>query len=166
MSEYTVEELTAPEPALFDQIEPMFLDMYDHMTRNGLLLRLAPGGEKLWRAWVESTLGRLTTLAIARAPDGRVVGFALAAIALMPDYLGGGRVGRCHEAYVAPEARGQRVNSRMMQVLRSWFLAKGASSVEAQVLVGNASAIAVWERIGFRIERFQLRRFIDRRAHT
>ena len=166
MSEYTVEELTAPDPAVFDQIEPLFLDMYDHMTKHGLLLRLAPGGEKLWRAWVEKTLGRFTTLAIARAPDGRVIGFALAAIALVPDYLGGGRVGRCHEAYVSPEARGQKVNARMMQVLKRWFLEKGATSVEAQVLVGNADAIAVWERIGFRTELFQLRRFINEGAHA
>lgn len=161
-----MERLTVPEPAVLDQIEPMLLDLYDHMNRHGLLQQLAPGGEKLWRAWVEKSLGRFTTLAIARAPDGRVVGFSLAAIALVPDYLGGGRVGKCHETYVSPDARGKHVVMRLFLALRSWFLEKGATSAEAQVLVGNAVSIAFLERMGFRHELFQLRRFTRRDADS
>ena len=161
MSGYTIERLATPEPDVLDQIEPMLLDLYDHMNKHGLLLRLAPGGEKLWRAWVEKSLGRFTALAIARAPDGRVVGFSLAAMALVPDYLGGGRVGRCHETFVSPEARGQHVVMRLFMSLRDWFVEKGATSAEAQVLVGNAVSIAFLERMGFKHELFQLRRFLS-----
>lgn len=163
MSEYTVERLATPEPAVLDQIEPMLLALYDHMNRHGLLLRLAPGGEKLWREWVERSLGRFTTLAIARAPDGRVVAFSFAAISLVPDYLGGSRVGRCHETFVSPEARGQHVVMRLFMVLRDWFVEKGATSAEAQVLVGNSVSIAFLERMGFKHELFQLRQFIATR---
>lgn len=156
----SVRRLEKADPALLDQVERQFVVMYEFMNDHGLLLKLAPEGEKRWRRSIERALGRFSALAVATEGD-TVAGFAHGAIAMVPDYLGGGVVAQVNHVYVDERYRGLKLTTRMIDVLSEWFVEKNAQSIELQVLSDNAHAIEVWEHLGFRRELHQLRWFLE-----
>ena len=159
MTDVTVRRLERADAAILDQVERQFVMMYEYMNAHGLLMRLAPEGEKRWRRSVERALGRFSTLAVAMSGD-TVAGFAHGAIAMVPDYLGGGVVAQVNHVFVDEGFRGLKLTTRMIDVLTEWFVEKHAASIELQVLHGNEHAIEVWEHLGFRRELHQLRWFL------
>ena len=160
MTTLTVRRLEQPEAALLDQVERQFVSLYQFMNAHGWLLPLAPGGEKRWRRSVERALGRFSALAIAL--DGDIVaGFAHGAMALVPDYLGGGAVGQINHVFVEERYRDQDVTAPMIGVLTEWFREKNAASVEGRVIYGDKHALDVWEQHGYTRELHQLRWFLE-----
>ena len=159
IAEVVVRRLDRPDAAVLDQVERQFVAMYEYMNAHGLLLRLAPQGEKRWRRSIERALGRFSVLAVASSGD-TVAGFAHGAIAMVPDYLGGGVVAQVNHVFVEERFRGLKLTTRLIDVLTEWFLEKNAQSIELQVLHDNEHAIEVWEHLGFRRELHQLRWFL------
>lgn len=159
MADVTIRRLDRADAAILDQVERQFVSMYEFMNAHGLLLKLAPEGEKRWRRSIERALGRFSALAVAIDRD-TVAGFAHGAIAMVPDYLGGGVVAQVNHVFVDERYRGQKLTTRMIDVLTEWFLEKNAQSIELQVLHDNEHAVQVWEHLGFRRELHQLRWFL------
>ena len=75
-----------------NQVEHLFLDMYEYMQHHGLLLGLADKGEKKWMDSVLKGLGRFGVLYISTV-DKEITGFAHGSIRLSPDYLGNKKLG-------------------------------------------------------------------------
>jgi len=134
------------------------------MGAHGLLIPLADNGASIWRESVTRTLGRLSVLGIATRGDS-VVGFAHGAVALLPAYLGGARIGQVNHVFVSPALRSGGIGRRLLDVLETWFHARGVSSLELQVLSRNEGAVRFWEREGFERELLQMRRGL-RPAHA
>lgn len=81
-------------------------------------------------------------LALVAELDGQPVGYALARLA---------RPGLCHlgELYVRPEARRGGVAKALLLELAAWGAEGGARTVTLEVTTANATARAVYERLGF-----------------
>jgi ribosomal protein S18 acetylase RimI-like enzyme len=54
-----------------------------------------------------------------------------------------------HDVVVLPAHRGQRVAERMLQLVEDTARARGACKLTLEVLSGNRSAMALYQRIGF-----------------
>jgi ribosomal protein S18 acetylase RimI-like enzyme len=124
---------------------------------------LAPKAEPWLRAY-QSVSGQLgpgqaTHLAMLRAIDGRPA-FALdaaggdsgaaGAACVGLGVLHGGRLG-LFDVATRPEARGQGRATRLCAGLMAWGRDAGATGAFLQVVAGNARAIALYERLGFRV---------------
>jgi GNAT superfamily N-acetyltransferase len=149
--------LDSPDEGILAQVQELFTSMYEYMESHGLQVPLAAGGAATWREGVARSLGRLSTLAVAREGHA-VVGFAHGAISLLPPYLGGLAVGKVHHVFVDEAHRAGGTGQRLVFELDRWFAERGASSVELQVLCENESAIRFWKGRGFRSELLQMRR--------
>lgn len=156
MSGIEIREIGFANP-LLDQVEGLFLQLYDFMARTGLMMPLVEGGQGLWRKSVEKGLGRFGCLLVALQKD-TVVGFAHGMIRFVPEYLGGYKVGYITHTFVSPNSRGRGLGRKMVSELEKWFSDRDVHSVEVQVLSQNDQAAGFWEELGFEKELIQLRR--------
>jgi ribosomal protein S18 acetylase RimI-like enzyme len=145
-----------PDDPRLEDVRRLFQAMYDFQESVGLLVPLAPDGAARWLAGIRPSLGRLGVLLAASEPGG-VVGFLHAGLYPLPEYLGGGRGARITHVFVAPEARGVGVGSRLVAAALDWLRERGVGSVDLQVLVGNTEAIAFWRSLGWELELHQMR---------
>jgi len=157
---WQVRRVATREEAVLDQVELLFLDMYDYMADHGLSNSLAADGAKKWRVGVEQTLGRLGTLAVAES-DKQVIGFSRGVIRLSPDHLTSEKIGFVDHTFVCAKWRGKGVGRKMFESLEEWFSSKGVQKLELQVLCGNTSAINAWQAMGFQPELMQMQKIAD-----
>jgi ribosomal protein S18 acetylase RimI-like enzyme len=149
-------DLTPGHP-LLDEVERYFREMYAGMSAQGLKIPLAADGEKLWRAGVERSLGRLGIVSVATY-DGAPVGFGAGLIRFTPDYLGSQKVGYISHVYVAPGKRCGGIGRALVLTLERFFECHSVISVELQVLAGNPAAHAFWYSLGYEDELCQMRK--------
>lgn len=155
MTDIQVVTLMPEDPALA-QVEPLIDEMYEYMGRHGLLISLAPGGAgKLLRSMAASL--QRTGLLVAARHEGTVHGFCYGTLRVSPEYLTDRLIGYVGHSYVREPFRGQRIGSRMFDVVADWFTTKGVSSIELQVLTGNLGGIRFWKSRGFEPELLQMR---------
>lgn len=98
-----------------------------------------------WETWSEDHLeyGRLVALY-----DGRVVGWAaLTGVSDRCVYAGVAEV----SIYIAEQARGQGVGSKLMEALIEASEANGIWTLQAGIFAGNAVSVALHEKHGFRV---------------
>ena len=89
--------------------------------------------------------------AVAEAEDGAIAGFAFASLLrLSAECTCGGApsVGYINELYVIPAARRQALARRLAGFCEDWLRLQGVTAVQAQVLVGNDAARAMWQNCG------------------
>ncbi len=147
------------ESPYLGQIESLFRDLYEYMKGVGLMMPLVPGGEKLWRVSVEKMSGGRFGRLLAAVRNGEVVGFGHGVVRYATDYLGGHKVGYISQLYVRPDRRTGGVGRILVAELEKWFREKNVHSFELQVICGNALGIGFWERLGYRHELLQMRKF-------
>ena len=141
--------------SLIGPLESMFVSMYEHMSNHGLNVPLVPGGEKLWVQSVLPVLGRFGVVLLALS-NGQAVGFAQGMIKILPNYLGGGKVGLISHIYVDPESRQGGIGSMLVSGLEMWFISKGIKRVELQVLGKNELGKLFWIKEGYHSELLQM----------
>lgn len=146
----------ADDPAL-NAIVPLCEAMHDEMASQGMLLRLAENGARIWRDGIKGGLDRFGHLAVAEA-DGQVVGFAHAVVKLAPEHLGGARIGHVALVYVSPEHRRSGIARALVASLHGWLGAKQVTSIELQVVHRNEVGLAFWKSLGYMPELLQLRK--------
>jgi GNAT superfamily N-acetyltransferase len=162
MDEFRIESVVPKDPAL-DDVERLITEMYEYMQHHGLAVPLASNGTLKLRQAMERSLGHTGMLFVARGPDG-VGGFCHGMLRLLPDYLGGGVVGLVNHTYVTRALRKHGLGTRLVSALHEWFISKNVSSIELQVLSGNADAIRFWQARGFTAELLQMRKFLRARS--
>ncbi|WP_019423292.1 GNAT family N-acetyltransferase [Paenibacillus sp. OSY-SE] len=151
-------ELSAAGP-LLEQTEILFVCMYKYMNEKGLLLPLVPGGEKMWSKSILPMLGKFGVVWIAH--NGKEsIGFAQGMIKVLPNYLGGKKVGIISHIFVNSDMRQYGIGSELVRKIEEWFVAKQVDSIELQVLYQNENGRDFWDKIGYEYEVYQMRKFI------
>jgi len=149
--------IIAADDANLRELPALFTAMHEEMATQGMMLRLAPDGARLWLDGVVNGLDRFNRLVIAL--DGeRTIGFAHGAMKLAPEHLGGARIGLVAHVYVMPAHRRSGVARDLIRWLDEWFALKQVESIELQVVSGNSAGLAFWHSLGYRDELFQLRK--------
>jgi GNAT superfamily N-acetyltransferase len=83
---------------------------------------------------------------IARADDGRAIGFA--SLFWTWSTTRGGRLGVMNDLFVAPEGRGTGAAEALIEACRARCEQRGAIALEWQTAADNHRAQAVYDRIG------------------
>lgn len=139
---------------------PAVTAMYDRLDQ---LLRqhtytfpeVAKVGE-LWLEMFRRTLGRFSVLYVAEY-EGEIVGFIVARVKRVPEYLGGVMVGELKDMWVEHKVRRLGIGEKLLRLAIEWCREQNVYSLEAQILVGNEPIIRLVESLGMKKELFQLR---------
>jgi ribosomal protein S18 acetylase RimI-like enzyme len=107
---------------------------------NSTLADWQDAGEERWRK-VLSVPNSYTLVAVR---DAEPVGMARGAPGDEPD------VAELYSMWVSPAARGDGVGDRLISAIAGWARGTGARELRLAVKDGNAAAIALYERSGFR----------------
>jgi GNAT superfamily N-acetyltransferase len=111
---------------------------------------------ELWLDMFRRTLGRFSVLYVAEY-EGEVVGFIVARVKRVPEYLGGVMVGELKDMWVEHKVRRLGIGEKLLRLAIEWCRAQNVYSVEAQILLGNEPIIKLVEYLGMKKELYQLR---------
>jgi GNAT superfamily N-acetyltransferase len=111
---------------------------------------------ELWLDMFRRTLGRFSVLYVAEY-EGEVVGFIVARVKRVPEYLGGVMVGELKDMWVEHKVRRLGIGEKLLRLAIEWCRAQKVYSVEAQILLGNEPIIKLVEYLGMKKELYQLR---------
>jgi ribosomal protein S18 acetylase RimI-like enzyme len=111
---------------------------------------------QLWLDMFRRTLGRFSVLYVAEY-DGEIVGFIVARLKRVPEYLGGVMVGELKDMWVEPKVRRLGIGEKLLRLAIEWCRAQKVYSCEAQILPGNEPIIRLVESLGMKKELYQLR---------
>lgn len=111
---------------------------------------------ELWLDMFRRTLGRFSILYVAEY-EGEVVGFIVARVKRVPEYLGGVMVGELKDMWVEHKVRRLGIGEKLLRLAIEWCRAQNVYSVEAQILLGNEPIIKLVEYLGMKKELYQLR---------
>lgn len=154
---FQVRLLQEPDKEVLDQVESLFIDLYEYMTKHGLSNSLTIDGARKWRTSLERTMGRLGALVIAES-DNKIIGFSRGVIRLSPDHLIGEKLGFVDHTFVKANWRAKGVGRQVFKTLEVWFYSKGVQKIELQVLCENSSAVNAWLAMGFKPELIQMQK--------
>jgi GNAT superfamily N-acetyltransferase len=112
-------------------------------------------GEK-WLDIFRRTMGRFSVVYVAEY-QGETVGFILARLKRVPEYLGGVMVGELKDMWVEPEVRRLRIGEKLLRLAIEWCWTQDVYSLEAQVFVDNDPIIQLVEYLGMKPELYQMR---------
>jgi len=118
-----------------------------------------PGVENVGAKWLEifqRTLRRFSIVYVAEY-QGETVGFILARIKRVPEYLGGVMVGELKDMWVEPAVRRLRIGEKLLRLAIEWCWTQDVYSLEAQIFVGNEPIIQLVEYLGMQPEILQMR---------
>ncbi len=111
---------------------------------------------ELWLDMFRRTLGRFSVLYVAELQE-KIVGFIVARVKRVPEYLGGVMVGELKDMWVEPEVRRLGIGEKLLRMAIEWCREQKVYSVEAQILMGNEPIIKLVEYLGMKKELFQFR---------
>lgn len=80
---------------------------------------------------------------------GRLIGFAVGRISLLPGFFEHRRRGYVHDVVIRDGFRRRGVGRRLVEALLGWMNESGVSMVELTVAINNPEAVAFWSRLGF-----------------
>jgi GNAT superfamily N-acetyltransferase len=111
---------------------------------------------ELWLDMFRRTLGRFSVLYVAEY-QGEVVGFIVARVKRVPEYLGGVMIGELKDMWVEHKVRRLGIGEKLLRLAIEWCREQKVYSVEAQILLGNEPIIKLVEYLGMKKELYQLR---------
>ena len=120
---------------------------------------------QLWQEIFRRTMGRFSVVYVAEYQGntlpqefhGQLVGFIIARVKRVPDYLGGVMVGELKDMWIEHAARRLGIGEKLLRLAIEWCRSQQVYSVEAQILVGNEPIIKLVEYLGMKKELYQLR---------
>ncbi|MEW5870903.1 MAG: GNAT family N-acetyltransferase [Chloroflexota bacterium] len=112
-------------------------------------------GEK-WLDIFRRTLGRFSVVYVAEY-QGEMVGFILARLKRVPEYLGGVMVGELKDMWVLPKVRRLGIGEKLLRLAIEWCRSQNVHSLEAQIFLGNEPIIKLVEYLGMKRELYQMR---------
>jgi GNAT superfamily N-acetyltransferase len=111
---------------------------------------------ELWLDMFRRTLGRFSVLYVAEYQE-KIVGFIVARVKRVPEYLGGVMVGELKDMWVEPEVRRLGIGEKLLRLAIEWCRDQKVYSLEAQILMGNEPIIKLVEYLGMKKELYQFR---------
>ena len=110
----------------------------------------------LWLDIFRRTLGRFSVVYLAEY-QGEIVGFILARVKRVPEYLGGVMVGELKDMWVEHKVRRLGIGEKLLRLAIEWCQDQKVHSLEAQILVGNDPIIKLVDSLGMKPELYQMR---------
>jgi len=89
--------------------------------------------------------------------DAEVIGCGYAKLVKSKDYLKHAYHAHLGFMFVNPEHRGRGVNSKIIDVLKKWSLARGVTEIRLEVYAKNSSALKAYEKTGFAPHMLEMR---------
>ncbi len=102
-----------------------------------------------YRHFIRGLLGRDDALAVVGVEDGRLVGYAVGRISVLPGFFEERRRGYIHDVVTREAHRRRGIGRRLVEALLKWMRESEVSAVELTVAVKNEEAVAFWTRLGF-----------------
>lgn len=155
MSEETVIYREATE-ADFPVVASMYAKLDQLLRQHTYTFPVVENVGELWLEMFRRTLGRFSVLYVAEH-QGEVVGFIVARVKRVPEYLGGVMVGELKDMWVEHKVRRLGIGEKLLRLAIEWCRAQNVYSVEAQILIGNEPIIKLVEHLGMKKELYQLR---------
>jgi ribosomal protein S18 acetylase RimI-like enzyme len=154
-----------------DSLEPLWVGV--HHAHAASMPELAPyvSDAETWserRALYVSLFEKPDTLLLLARDGDELIGYALAHVLAVeetwiPDtWRTGARIAELESLAVTAERRGEGIGSALMDALERALAARGLDDVMLGVLPGNAGAIRLYERRGFRPTWLYMSRFAGR----
>jgi ribosomal protein S18 acetylase RimI-like enzyme len=154
-----------------DSLEPLWVGV--HHAHAASMPELAPyvSDAETWserRALYVSLFEKPDTLLLLARDGDELIGYALAHVLAVeetwiPDtWRTGARIAELESLAVTAERRGEGIGSALMDALERALAASGLDDVMLGVLPGNAGAIRLYERRGFRPTWMYMSRFAGR----
>jgi RimJ/RimL family protein N-acetyltransferase len=121
---------------------------------------------ELWLDIFRRTLGRFSILYVAEyskaeyggtGSEKELVGFIVARLKRVPEYLGGVMVGELKDMWVEPRVRHLGIGEELLRMAIGWCRDQKVHSCEAQILMGNEPIIRLIEYLGMKRELYQFR---------
>mgnify|MGYP001160574493 CR=1 FL=1 len=135
--------------AFYDKLDKL----YRQYTYN--FPEVANPGE-LWLDMFRRTLGRFSIMYVSEL-ENELVGFIVARLKRVPEYLGGVMVGELKDMWVEPKVRRLRIGEKLLHMAIQWCREQNVHSCEAQILMGNEPIIKLIEYLGMKKEITQFR---------
>lgn len=110
----------------------------------------------LWLDIFRRTLGRFSVVYLAEY-ENEIVGFILARVKRVPEYLGGVMVGELKDMWVEHKVRRLGIGEKLLRLAIEWCRDQNVHSLEAQILVGNEPIIKLVNSLGMTPELYQMR---------
>ncbi len=156
MTEATVRRGTRDDLPL---LEPLWVSV--HHRHAEAMPELAPyvSDAQTWAvrgALYAELLAKPDTVLLLAEVDGRLIGYGLAHVMAVGDtwlpdtWATGARIGEIESLAVLPEYRGRGVGTRLLDALEHELDNDGVRDLVLGVLPGNAAAIRLYERRGYR----------------
>ncbi len=157
MNNIVIQAVTEKDQDIIAHVKELFTAMYHEYAQMGLSITLPDNAAELWMNAVLPAINRMNILYVALA-DGEVKGFIFGYFSFTKDYLGAAKTGVISETYVKPGMRTHGIGKLLLEAIEKWFACKEVSSVELQTLYRNDSAIAFWEKAGYKKESIHFRK--------
>ncbi len=99
--------------------------------------------------FIRGLLGRDDALAVVAVQNGRLIGYGVGRISLLPGFFERRRRGYIHDVVAREGHRRRGVGRRLVEALLTWMRDEDVATVELTVAVRNVEAVTFWERLGF-----------------
>lgn len=164
-------EISRGAPGDLESLRPLWVAVHHRHAES--MPELAPyvSDARTWEArrelYAELLAKPDTILLLARA-GGALIGYGMAHVTAVEDtwvadtWVTGRRIGEIESLAVVPEHRGGGVGTRLLERLERELAADGVSDLVLGALPGNAAAIRLYERRGYRPTWLYLSRFAGR----
>ncbi len=140
----------------FPAVEAMYAKLDELLRQYTYAFPAVENVGHLWLEMFRRTLGRFSVLYVAEV-DGQVVGFIVARLKRVPEYLGNVMVGELKDMWVEHEVRRLGIGEQLLRLAIGWCREQKVYSCEAQILMGNDPIIKLVEYLGMKKELYQFR---------
>ena len=154
----TLKEITTHDSnEIFDELQMLFVKMYQYMNDTGLNLKLSNDGASIWCNSIRKTLGRINYISCAFEND-KMIGFGVASLRIAPPYLDNLKIGAISPIYVLQENRNSGAGKLILDELEKWFKKQNVHSIELEVLFQNEVGINFWKKNNYMQELLKMRK--------
>ena len=140
----------------FPSVASMYAKLDQLLRQHTYTFPVVENVGELWLDMFRRTLGRFSILYVAEY-EGEVVGFIVARVKRVPEYLGGVMVGELKDMWVEHKVRRLGLGEKLLRLAIEWCREQKVYSVEAQILEGNEPIIKLVEYLGLKKELYQFR---------
>jgi ribosomal protein S18 acetylase RimI-like enzyme len=144
-----IRRATREDRAALGHLGALLMTMHYEFDRQRFL---APGehAEEGYADFLVSQLDDPDTLVLVAERDGAVVGYCYAGIEPLSWKELRDRAGFIHDLLIDPAARGQGAGEALMHAATAWFRERGLPRVMLWAAAGNAPALELFRKAGFR----------------
>lgn len=131
------------------EIVSIWGELAAHHTRLDEAFRPSRRWQEEYQHFILGLLWREDARAIVAVEGGRVIGYGVGRISVLPAFFERRRRGFLHDVVTREPYRRRGVGRSIVEALLAWMQESGAVTVELAVAVLNEEAVAFWKRLGF-----------------